>query len=461
MSKVIEKLKNVGPGALVAAGFVGPGTVTTCTVSGASVGYTMLWALVFATVATIIFQEMAARVGIASQKGLGENIRDRIPNPVLKGLAIAIVIIAIFIGNVAYETGNITGGILGIQAVAPGIPMGVIVVVVGLLAAVVMFIGHYNLIEKVLTAIVVFMGVVFLVTALASNPDWGAIVSGMFTPQLPTNNSTGLMTAIGLVGTTIVPYNLFLHASSAAERWKDPEQISDARFDAVLSIALGGIISMAILVCAAANLHPLWTTWEVDGATVAGITTATGDQIASAKINGQVMALALTPLLGDWSTWIDRPRPSCRRFLFGHHRPPFRSVRREWRARLGQGPEGREVQDCLGHRPRMRLLHGNRLGQEPDAAHPCCAGRKRNSAAHHGVLRHLLRKRQRPGQVQESCLRQYRWRHHHRGYAVHLLPQHDELPHLTANPHRHVSRGNYQCSGKAALRGGLFHARTC
>lgn len=139
MSKVIEKLKNVGPGALVAAGFVGPGTVTTCTVSGASVGYTMLWALVFATVATIIFQEMAARVGIASQKGLGENIRDRIPNPVLKGLAIAIVIIAIFIGNVAYETGNITGGILGIQAVAPGIPMGAIVVVVGLLAAVVMF----------------------------------------------------------------------------------------------------------------------------------------------------------------------------------------------------------------------------------------------------------------------------------------------------------------------------------
>ena len=112
----------------------------------------------FATVATIIFQEMAARVGIASQKGLGENIRDRIPNPVLKGLAIAIVIIAIFIGNVAYETGNITGGILGIQAVAPGIPMGAIVVVVGLLAAVVMFIGHYNLIEKVLTAIVVLHG---------------------------------------------------------------------------------------------------------------------------------------------------------------------------------------------------------------------------------------------------------------------------------------------------------------
>ena len=184
MSKVIEKLKNVGPGALVAAGFVGPGTVTTCTVSGASVGYTMLWALVFATVATIIFQEMAARVGIASQKGLGENIRDRIPNPVLKGLAIAIVIIAIFIGNVAYETGNITGGILGIQAVFD-VPMIPIVIVLGILAFACMWVGSYKLVEKILTGIVVLMGIVFFVTALFSPVDWGAVAAGLFTPQLP------------------------------------------------------------------------------------------------------------------------------------------------------------------------------------------------------------------------------------------------------------------------------------
>ena len=55
-SSIAQKFKNIGPGALVAAGFIGPGTVTTCTVSGASYGYTMLWALLFATVATIIFQ---------------------------------------------------------------------------------------------------------------------------------------------------------------------------------------------------------------------------------------------------------------------------------------------------------------------------------------------------------------------------------------------------------------------
>ena len=279
----MQKLKNVGPGALVAAGFVGPGTVTTCTVSGASYGYTMLWALLFATVATIIFQEMAARIGIVTQKGLGENIRDQISNPVLKWIAVVIVIVAIFVGNIAYETGNITGGILGIQAVV-NIPMVPIVIVLGLLAFACMWIGSYKLVEKILTAIVVFMGVVFLITAIASPVDWGAAVSGLFTPALPEgqNAQKGILTAVGLIGTTIVPDNLFLHASGAAERFKDPEQVSDARFDCVLSIGLGGLISMAILICAAANMN------------AAGITVS----------NGKDMALALTPLLGSWATFM-------------------------------------------------------------------------------------------------------------------------------------------------------------
>ena len=280
-SSIAQKFKNIGPGALVAAGFIGPGTVTTCTVSGASYGYTMLWALLFATVATIIFQEMAARVGIVTQEGLGENIRDRISHPVLKWIAIVIVIIAIFIGNTAYETGNITGGILGIQAVA-NVPMIPIVIVLGILAFAAMWVGSYKLVEKILTGIVIFMGLVFLITAFASPVDWGAVVAGLFTPSLPEGQAgaKGILTAVGLIGTTIVPYNLFLHASGASERFKDPEQIADARFDCVLSIGLGGIISMAILVCAAANMH------------AAGITVT----------NGKDMAVALQPLLGNWAT---------------------------------------------------------------------------------------------------------------------------------------------------------------
>ena len=79
----------------------------------------MLWALLFATVATIIFQEMASRVGIVSGKGLGENIRDRIPNKALMWIAIVIVLIAIFGGQHRVRDGYITGGHPGIQAVLP------------------------------------------------------------------------------------------------------------------------------------------------------------------------------------------------------------------------------------------------------------------------------------------------------------------------------------------------------
>ena len=157
-----------------------------------------------------------------------------------------------------------------------------IVIVLGILAFAAMWVGSYKLVEKILTGIVIFMGLVFLITAFASPVDWGAVVAGLFTPSLPEGQAgaKGILTAVGLIGTTIVPYNLFLHASGASERFKDPEQIADARFDCVLSIGLGGIISMAILVCAAANMH------------AAGITVT----------NGKDMAVALQPLLGNWAT---------------------------------------------------------------------------------------------------------------------------------------------------------------
>lgn len=200
MTTLVKKIKTIGPGALVAAGFVGPGTVTTCTVSGASYGYTMLWALLFATIATIVFQEMAARIGIITHQGLGENIRNRIPNKLLKGIAVIVVLIAIFIGNIAYETGNVTGGILGIQAITQslGAPsesntmiMWIAAIVIGILGFCILWVGNYKIVERILTAIVVFMGVVFLVTAILSQPDWGRGTGWFVQPKTPLKRQPG------------------------------------------------------------------------------------------------------------------------------------------------------------------------------------------------------------------------------------------------------------------------------
>ncbi len=83
-------LKNVGPGVLVSAAFIGPGTVTVCTLAGVNFQFALLWALLLSVLACIILQEMAARLGLISQAGLSESIRKEIQHPILKGLAIAL-----------------------------------------------------------------------------------------------------------------------------------------------------------------------------------------------------------------------------------------------------------------------------------------------------------------------------------------------------------------------------------
>ena len=75
--------QNIGPGTLVAAAFIGPGTVTLCTLAGVNFGFNLLWAMLLSIIATSILQEMAARLGIISQKGLSEVIREELKNPIL------------------------------------------------------------------------------------------------------------------------------------------------------------------------------------------------------------------------------------------------------------------------------------------------------------------------------------------------------------------------------------------
>ena len=110
--------KNIGPGTLVAAAFIGPGTVTLCTIAGVNHGFTLLWAMLLSIIATIVLQEMAARLGIISQKSLAEVIKIEIKHPALRKTAIILMLSAIVIGNAAYEAGNISGGVLGLETIS-------------------------------------------------------------------------------------------------------------------------------------------------------------------------------------------------------------------------------------------------------------------------------------------------------------------------------------------------------
>lgn len=245
------KLK-FGPGLLVAAAFIGPGTVTACTLAGSNFGYALIWALLFATIATLILQDMAARLGAGAQLGLGEALMRSAPSHVLKWLIGGLVFAALLVGNSAYEGGNLSGGALGLDALLSSASPGQswLVVILAVLAAGIILIGKYETLEKLLIGLVLIMSAAFILSVFFVRPDLGAWVSGLI-PSIPDG---GTLTAIALIGTTIVPYNLFLHAAAARRKWANGEATREARQESALSIGLGGLVSILILTTAASSL---------------------------------------------------------------------------------------------------------------------------------------------------------------------------------------------------------------
>ena len=247
------RLKDFGPGALVAAAFIGPGTVTTATLAGANFGYTLLWALVFATLATIILQEMAARFGTITQMGLGQALRERLESSAWRWPMFALIMLALYLGNAAFQAGNLSGAALGVEAVigARKYSFQIAVLSIASVAGFILWRGSYKQIEKTLVALVLLMGLAFVATFIVVQPNISELLSGMLVPTIPDGS---LLTIIALIGTTVVPYNLFLHASAAKAKWHGKNDLPTARLDTIAAVSLGGLITVFIVSTAAASL---------------------------------------------------------------------------------------------------------------------------------------------------------------------------------------------------------------
>ena len=241
--------KKIGPGVLVAAAFIGPGTVTACTLAGVGFGYALLWAMLLSIIATIVLQEMSARLGIITQNGLADAIKNELKTPWIRMLLIGIVLAAIVIGNAAYEAGNIGGATLGMDALFGTEHSSYYPFVIGGLAFILLYFGNYKTMEKAFVTLVLIMSLSFILTAIITKPNFLEILKGMFVPKVPDGS---ILMIIALVGTTVVPYNLFLHASLVSEKWKNKQDLPTVRKDTIISIALGGMVSMAIVIAATA-----------------------------------------------------------------------------------------------------------------------------------------------------------------------------------------------------------------
>ena len=239
-------MKRFGPGLLVTAAFIGPGSIATASAAGANFGFVLLWALVFSLAATTVLQEMAARLGLVSGEGLSQALRTTFQNPIISRCAVILVVAAIGLGNAAYEAGNISGAAMGLQSLTD-IPLWICAVFIGSVGAALLGTGAYRFMEALLILLVVIMSGVFVFTMLMIDVDVSALLSGVFTPSMPTGSA---MTVIALIGTTVVPYNLFLHANLVQKKWRGVptrQAIAESRTDTIVSIGLGGLITLAVV----------------------------------------------------------------------------------------------------------------------------------------------------------------------------------------------------------------------
>ena len=321
------KRAKMGPALLVTAAFIGPGTVTTATLAGAGYGYALVWALVFSVFATFVLQEMAARLGLATGSGLSEALKQSLGQKHLKYAAMALVVAAIGVGNAAYESGNITGAVVGLEPLTGLGKIPLVLVLTGV-SFVLLWSGRFRVLQIVLVGLVALMSVVFVAAMFIAKPDWVALLRSMFAFQLPEGSLTKV---VALIGTTVVPYNLFLHAKLVNEGRENTGEngiasldleLKKHRNDTAISVAVGGFITLAILSTAAAaffgkeggihagnmavQLEPLLGSYAkyffAMGLFAAGLTSAITAPLAAAYAIGGVFG---------WPCHLSNPRLRC------------------------------------------------------------------------------------------------------------------------------------------------------
>lgn len=246
-----QKLRNMGPAAIITSAFVGPGTITAATVAGVNFGYELLWAVAFSVISLIVLMEMSSRIGIIGNKNFIEAAIEIIPeNKAWK--TFVNVLVGLTVASVAFgfEAGNIIGSSLGLGDVL-GSGQLVAALIVGVLALSTVLFGSTKALEKIMLMFVSLMGVLFLVTMVTVGPSIPKIFGGIFLPSIPTG---GVVTTIALIGTTLIGINLILHSITSKDKWNKVEDLENAKFDILVNVLIGGLITISIIITSAAVL---------------------------------------------------------------------------------------------------------------------------------------------------------------------------------------------------------------
>lgn len=255
-----------GPGFLVAVGYMDPGNWATDLAAGSAFGYRLLAVVLLSSLMAIVLQALAARLGIATGRDLAQACRDRFSPPVSFGLWILAEI-----GICACDLAELLGTALGLKLLF-GVPLllGVCLTALDVMLVLALQRGGFRRLEALVLSLLVLVGVCFSVQVALARPDWRQLAAGFVPSAELITDPKMLYLAIGILGATIMPHNLYLHSSIVQTRRFGLDAAGRrsaahmAAWESSLSLLLAMLINAAILVLAAATFHSVGRTDVTD-----------------------------------------------------------------------------------------------------------------------------------------------------------------------------------------------------
>src|SRR6266853_1849648 len=285
-----------GPGFITANVDNDPGGILTYSQGGAKFGYALLWTLIPTTIALIVVQEMAARMGAVTGKGLSDLIREEF------GLRATFVTMAILgiadFGNIAAEFAGLASG-MGVFGVSKyiAVPIG------AALVWTIVVRGRYKPLERML---ILFSLIYFTypVSAILAKPDWKLALEDTLIPHLPSDPQLMkqyILITIGLIGTTITPWMQFYLQTSIVKKGIDRRHYSLSRWDVILGCIVTDVIAFFIVVACAATIYKAGQGEITDPAQAALALAPFAGRFASllfafGAVNGSLLSAAILPL---------------------------------------------------------------------------------------------------------------------------------------------------------------------
>jgi len=263
----------MGPGLITASVDNDAGGITTYSLAGAQFGTKLLWTLGPITVALIVVQEMSARMGVVTGKGLADLIRENFGVRTTFWVSVALIV-----ANLANTIAEFAGVAASLQIfrVPPWVSVPLVAVGVWFLVLK----GSNRVVEKVFL-VASLLYVAYPISMVLAKPDWGEVALAAVTPTFEPSSAYVAM-LIGLVGTTIAPWMQFYQQAAVVEKRIDVDELRYTRIDVVMGCIVTDVVAFSIVMACAATLHKQ------------GITIQTADQAA----------LALAPLAGRYASWL-------------------------------------------------------------------------------------------------------------------------------------------------------------